>query len=546
MSFKKIRKLKYEFLTFVLFVLSRLPALGRDIFNTDVWKWKQRIYDFGTGVFYLDFAKTIQRYHPGVTLMWIGSFAVKVYNLFFRVFTGSNPPDDLIEVVFGLHFTQKLFVVLVIGLVLTSIFYCLRKMFGLKYAVVTTALLALEPFYIALTRVIHLEGLMTTFLFASFVWLYYFLNVSGKRIHYYFAVAFTSFAVLTKTSALFVLPFIGILLFVYKYIRSKKFIKSLSWSLIMYVEWLVVGVLIFMAVWPAMWTNASEAIAILYRGIFTIGVERGHVQLFLGNWVENPGLLFYPVVFLYRSSLYVVAGLVGFFFIFKRLEISQKKFALYGLLFSILYLIGLSIPSKKLDRYLLPTVVFMIPATSFFVLYAVDYIKERFNKSKWYIAALVVFVPSLITAGILHPDYFSYYSLLGGGLRYGINAVEPKWVIGQHKLIEYLEYKKDELNLVSFAQGESLHNQGSKLENKLVVAFPEKYYTQLYPFVKEIGGWATIDSIKLESRKSQFFIYPVWFDSTDSKDKRDFLEQIYLRGVPIYNVYTNRERIVND
>ena len=54
-------RIKYEILVFILFVVSRLPDLGYDTFNTDVWKWKARIFDFGTGIFTLDFAKTIQK-----------------------------------------------------------------------------------------------------------------------------------------------------------------------------------------------------------------------------------------------------------------------------------------------------------------------------------------------------------------------------------------------------------------------------------------------------------------------------------------------------
>jgi hypothetical protein len=76
----------------------------------------------------------------------------------------------------------------------------------------------------------------------------------------------------------------------------------------------------------------------------------------------------------------------------------------------------------------------------------------------------------------------------------------------------------------------------------LVTAFPEKYYTQLHPFVRRIGGWATIVSIKPDAKNAEYIIFPVWFDLTDHKDPWEFKEQVYLRGVPIYNVYTNTAR----
>ena len=86
-----ITNLKYEIIVLILFVLSRVPQLGYDIFNTDAWKWKARIYDFGSGVFGLDLALTIQKYHPGVTLMWLGTIGVKVYNAYYDIFLGHPP-----------------------------------------------------------------------------------------------------------------------------------------------------------------------------------------------------------------------------------------------------------------------------------------------------------------------------------------------------------------------------------------------------------------------------------------------------------------------
>ena len=107
-----IKKLKYEILIIFLFIIIHLPSLGHDSFNTDVWKWKARIYDFGSGVFTFDFAKTIQKYHPGVTLMWAGTAAVKVYNFYYDVVYQMPPPDNSVQTVFELNFVQKLFVFL--------------------------------------------------------------------------------------------------------------------------------------------------------------------------------------------------------------------------------------------------------------------------------------------------------------------------------------------------------------------------------------------------------------------------------------------------
>ncbi|MCA9302422.1 hypothetical protein KDA10_03640, partial [candidate division WWE3 bacterium] len=100
--------LRYEMFAFLLFVLTRLNNLGYDMFNTDVWKWKSRIYDFGEGIFTLSFEKTLQRYHPGVTLMWLGALGVKLQSFYYKVVLGFSPPDNDIQTVFILHFFQKI------------------------------------------------------------------------------------------------------------------------------------------------------------------------------------------------------------------------------------------------------------------------------------------------------------------------------------------------------------------------------------------------------------------------------------------------------
>ncbi len=139
-----IKKYKWELLLFLFFVVVRMPNLGHDTFNTDVWKWKSRTYDFSTGVFTLDFGKTLQKYHPGVTLMWIGTAGIKIFNFYHKIILGAPPADNLIQNVFALHTVQKVLVVLVLGVLMSLILYPLRKMFGEKYAMTAILLVGLE------------------------------------------------------------------------------------------------------------------------------------------------------------------------------------------------------------------------------------------------------------------------------------------------------------------------------------------------------------------------------------------------------------------
>lgn len=532
-----LKKYYYEICVFIFFVLSRLPALGHEIFNTDVWKWKSRIFDFGQGIFTLNFEQTLQRYHPGVTLMWLGSIGVKLNSFYYKIVLGINPPDNDVSAIFTLHFFQKLVIVLCLGLTLVSVFYVLRKLFSKTYALVFIVLLTLEPFYIALTRVIHLEGLMSTFMLASFVWLYYYLSAPRNKT-LYISAFFAALAFLTKTSALFLILYTPLILFLNVYLGSRLFTKSVRLAIWPFTKWLIIALLFYVILWPALWVIPTDVLTSLGSGIFETGIEEGHIQFYFGKLVQDPGPTFYPVVFLARSSIYLIIGLLGALFVYKRAFFVSKRFLFYVLLFVVFYALEMSLPSKKLDRYLLPAIVVSLLASSVFVTWVINSLASRFKPL--YLFTFVL-VSSVLQVYILHPDYFSYYSPLIGGLKYGINVIEPKWLIGKDPIVDYFSSLKQTQGLETFQKGEAFDTlfANEDLGTRLVIGFPEKYYTQIHPFIREIGAWAIIKDLTPHAKVANYFVYPVWEDDSALEDrfKIEFVDSIYLRGVPVYNVY---------
>ena len=532
-----MKKLKYELLIVLVFIAVRLPNLGHDTFNTDVWKWKARIYDFGSGVFNLNFAQTIQKYHPGVTLMWAGTTAVKVYNAYYDIFYKMPPANNSITTIFELNFVQKLFVVITIGITLAFVFYPLRKKFGALYALLFVLFILLEPFYLALTREIHLEGLMSTFMLASFVWLVYWLDEKKSHMRIFLSALFGSFAVLTKTSSLFLLPFTGLLLFLDKYLADRNFKKSTKTSLLTFAKWLGIFVLGFVVFWPAMWVAPLQALEAVYRGIFTIGVERGHEQFYFGKLVLDPGVTFYFVVLALKSSIYLIPGVIGALVLKKHLHKDAQKFITYALIFSILYTVQLVIPSKKLDRYLLPAMLSLSLISVFFYQWLFTQVKK--------VVFVLLLVPGIIVIALIHPDYFSYYNPIFGGLKAGIYVLEPKWLIGGPEIVAYFKNLKTEQGLESFSNTENIDTliKSNALDNKLTVAFQEKYYTQVWPFIRELGGWAVIEDLSPYAVHTKYFVYPVWDDGFVTEDRFTLtpVGSIKVRGIPVYNVYQRND-----
>ncbi len=533
------KKYKYEILIALLFILSRFPDLGHDMFNTDVWKWKSRSYDFGSGVFNFEFDKTIQKYHPGVTLMWLGTFGVKIYNLYHDTFL-STVNINSVTAVFGLNFVQMLLVVFTTAITLAFIFYVLNKLFGAKYAFFAVVLIMLEPFYTALTRTFHLEGMMSTFMMASILWFYYWLQDSTKKSRLILASFFAALSFLTKTSSLYLIPFFGLYSLITTYKKGQKPLIYIKETSIMFFKWLVPAIGFVFLFWPALWVNPLRVFEVLYKGVAVVGVELDHAQFFFNKYVEDPGILFYPVVLVYRSSLQLLFGVISFsFFLKKFLDNKNRKFISYLLIYTLFYLIELTIPSKKLDRYIMPAFLSLLLLSSFFYLWMLEKIKLN-NVFKYGMFFLCCAIPMIS----IHPDYLSFYNPLMGGLKTGIFVIEPKWMIGQREIVSYFKQVQKDKNYKFSGDDVSFEKliKNNTYDEVLTVGFPEKYYTQIWPFFREMGGWAVIQDLSGFAKYTRYFVYPVWEDTSKEENRftLEFVGTIKLRGVDVYNVYIRK------
>lgn len=547
-------------LIFLFFTLVHLPDLGHDNFNTDVWKWKSRSYNFGSAVMGNNFEQSLQTYHPGVVLMWLGGAGAKITNYWASSRGMSLVADDSVDIIFQTDFVQKLLVVLAAGLTITSVFQVIKKIFGFKYALLSIILLTLEPFYLGLTRVFHLEGLVSTFMLASVVWLYYYFLDQTKIKRLIFSAFFAGLAILTKTSALFLILYSGLVTLIFVYRDGKYNIKKTKLGTFVknnfggffakfgkiFLAWVGVLIFVFFALWPAMWVTPSKVLQALYSGIADVGVEGDHFQFYFGKFVENPGPSFYFVVLALKSSIYLLVGFIGALIIRKRLPENFRRFMDYLLIFVFFYFIQLTIPTKKLDRYILPALVVISLISSMFYVWVFE--KIKFPKVRLKVLCVILFfIPAIYTNVYVHPDYFSYFNPMFGGLKTGVKVIEPKWIIGGREIVNYFADLSEETGMEPSwsASFEELvyKSYGNNLKKAMTAGFKEKYYSQVWPFFREKGLWAVIESLGPFADKTKYFVFPVW-DDTSSQEKRfdlTYFDTIKLRGVPLYNVYKRIE-----
>lgn len=538
---KKLRNILPSILVFIFFVIVHLPDLGHDNFNTDVWRWKSRSYAFGQAVATGNFQDAIQKYHPGVTLMWLGFIGVKIHNFYLYVFESREFMDSIVDI-FALHFFQKLSVVIVVGITLAFSYYVLEKLFGRRYALISVILMTIEPFYMALTRVFHLEGLMTTFMIASVLWFYYYLNISKKNLSLIVSAVFASLAFLTKTSSIFLFPFVGLVTFLYFSNNFKSFKKGVLPTARVVSIWLSISLLGFALLWPAMWVAPGRVFEYLYSGVSEVGVEQDHQQFYFGKLVSDPGISFYFVVLALRSSIYLLPSLIGYFFVRGRFSADEKKFILYVFLFSFFYLIQLTIPSKKLDRYILPALLGFDLIVAFVINHLFN-IRCVFRKWDIQLKMFLLFLPGVLLLISYHPDYLGYYSPYTGGMKVGIGVLEPKWMFGQSEIQSYFLDLKNAQGIVDAPDDDPYERliENKKYKEVLSVAFPEKYYTQVWPFFREMKTWAVIERLTPFAIKTKYYVFPVWDDYSNLEDRFElkYFDSIYVNGVESYRVYRN-------
>jgi hypothetical protein len=479
---------------FGLALLPRLPDLGRFL-TPDEFLWVDRsrnflagltnpAYQCSTVVEKWEFvaqglACTLRTGHPGVTTMWSGSLG------FLLRWLGDGRPGSLHDYVVAVSTNpldaafiapERLGTVLVTSLWVVAVYWLARRLFGPQVALVGAVLIALNPFHIAYSRVIHHDALSTAFMILSVFSAFIYWGERGGRGWLLLSGALAGLAFISKIASLFLMPFIalvGLWFFIegkrYRNEGGKQFILLILDGLL----WFAVAVAAVFIVWPAMWVAPVET----FQTVFSLAFQYStgpHAKgiFFLGESVSNPGPLFYPVTWLYHTSPLVMLGLVGLVFVWlyyrgakpaapqspanqpalnnnSPFTVHYSSFSRYLpliLLFILGYYVLMTIGEKKQERYFLPAYPWLdlIAAAGLISLLNYQFI-TRVTRRVSGLALLLLTI--LIVNGLLvtsnFPYYLTYYNPLLGGIKSAAKVITIGWGEGLDLAAEYLNQKAD-------------------------------------------------------------------------------------------------------
>jgi hypothetical protein len=472
-----------EFWAFLLLVLATwVPrVLSLDHFaTTDERLWLTRSANFYCALSKQKFANTFQREHPGVMVMWAGTLgylweAPEYKDDCLDKITGREDHEEVFEE-HGLESIDLLaacrfFGVLGITLALLAAFPYARRLIGFWPAWVGFMILALDPYHIAISRFLHLDGLLSAFMLLSALAFMVYLRECRFRDLAISAVA-GGFAWLTKSPALFLILFAGLLTLLrlletlvrdqgwrelLASVKTRKF-WALCWkSAWPLMVWAGIAAVVFFALFPALWVDTGAVLSRMFlKTNEYASVGHGRPIFFDGQIIELGDLglefyYFYPLTFLWRTTPMVLLGLLiaVVAFVLKSSIFNDRRVQRFGValsLFALFFTIAMTLGMKKFDRYLLPVypMVDLLAGLGLFV--AAQWLSaqrwlERTRKYGMALllgAALVVQTMPVVDT---YPYYLTYYNPLMGGSPKALDVMQIGWGEGLDEAARYLNAK---------------------------------------------------------------------------------------------------------
>jgi hypothetical protein len=352
----------------LLIWLPRALALEH-VVTADERKWLARSANFDYALAQRDLAATFQREHPGVTVMWAGALGIEqnypTYASeapgffgwaqeefeYWLKSTGARQPLDLLN-------AGRRWIILFVAMGAVIAYFGLRQLAGRSLAFLALLYTALDPFFIAHSFELHPDGLLSILFLAAALNFLAWLYGGGQWRYLLLSGLAMGLAGLTKTPAIFLAP-AALLLVCLELIRGRQPHGRLLLGI---AAWGGLAVATVIVVWPALWVNPFGTLNAMVREL--ILYAEGHINpnYFMQQTTRDPGLLFYPVVFLLRSTPTTLLGLAAVLILrithkwpFSNPLVCRASDGL--LLFALIFTLGVNLGAKKFDRYLLPALL---------------------------------------------------------------------------------------------------------------------------------------------------------------------------------------------
>ncbi len=386
----------------------RLLDLGFFL-TADEKTWIVRSYEFVRAAKDIRFNDMLQTTHPGVTTLWVSGIAITA-----KLFLAGIPfaTSTMIYYVKAAQFP----IALLNTLAIPAIYVCLLVLFrksaheflsrhAKALAIFGALFIALDPFLIGYSRVIHVDALLGSFLTLAVLSTIIFARGQDRRWLFASAI-FSALALLTKIPAIFIFPFFltALIAFHIRHVFSRAFLVAQTRHVLL---WGMGIVILILAIWPALlWVpNPGGNVNLIRRDVTTAATVPHNME---EDYSLKP--LHYPLALLSRSSIVSLVGgiaalaALGILARTRKIPVEIALVAVYLAGFVLMMTLG----AKKGDRYIVPAFFALDILAAFGIMWFASIVKKQNSHRIVISAALVSTLYLLATVVSYHPYALAY------------------------------------------------------------------------------------------------------------------------------------------
>jgi 4-amino-4-deoxy-L-arabinose transferase-like glycosyltransferase len=346
-----------------LFLAALLPrAAGLGSFVTaDEAKWVYRSAQFLGALLRGDLAGTVVNLTPGVTTTWLGASGLAAYYALHRAelavpFTAwlASLPEFRADL--GVLVAVRWPMVLLTSLSVVAFYHLARRLVAGPAALLAALLLAFDPHFISLSRVLGHDapaGVFVGLALLAFLPPLTSPGLPGSPAGWRWTIisgAMSGLAWLSKSPAFFLAPFVGLVALV----EARRQRSALTDWLLRLAVWGIAGWIVFALVWPAGWRDPLGAPYAVVHNAFLSATDSAEAEA-EGYWqVPDLGPLYYVVNGALKLSPLVTLGLAAWLGLLLARRRKATAVEWWLLLFAVSFTAFMTWGSKHSNRYILP------------------------------------------------------------------------------------------------------------------------------------------------------------------------------------------------
>jgi 4-amino-4-deoxy-L-arabinose transferase-like glycosyltransferase len=433
-----------------LFLLAWLPrvAVLDQYLTTDEGNWMGRTALFSRALRDGDPLGTYQSGHPGVTTMWAALAGLGPER---AIGLAEYVRPDGLEKAPGyldlLRDARRPFPILT-SLAVVAICLLTWRLFGAGPALLLGVLLALQPFFLAHSGVVHLDGMLTSYMTVAYLSALVYWGRGGGTGYLVLAGLATGLAFLTKTpSALLALLIPGLALIASRLRGRLATRRDLGRLALEGLAWGGLAGGLALALWPALRADFVGTLQNMVGYTEAVGGS-DHENFFLGQPVGDPGPLYYLVSFGFRAAPASLLGLGLLAVMLLPVGPRRPSGRVYGLLlgllaFVVLFSAMMMQPPKKFDRYLLPTFPTWEIMAALGYWLTLQRLAPGLSGRLLPVLLLVLGAAQALMSLQVYPYYLAYYNPLLGGGKAAARSIVVGWGEGLDQVTSYLNQRPD-------------------------------------------------------------------------------------------------------